>query len=98
MSVGDRGEGIDVSRPETATGPMPSPRKRPGDRLREIADQGEPWAHAILAAAERDRYHKALEAIRLHHAMPDGEGWEQAYNEVTTIAIEALDHEGPHDA
>lgn len=60
-------------------------------RMRELADRGEPWANAILAATERDRYRVALEAIKLHREMPAGEGWEQAYIEVTDMATGALD-------
>lgn len=63
----------------------------PNSKIREFADKGEPWANAILAATERDRYLRALQAIKRHHDMPDGEDWEQAYTEVTSMAIEALD-------
>lgn len=43
-----------------------------------------------IADAQR-RYKRALEAIKRHHDMPDGESWEQAYNEVCSFAIEALE-------
>jgi hypothetical protein len=49
-----------------------------------------------LEVAQRIAEHKrimrrALEAIVLHDAMPDGESWEEAYREVVAIAKEAVD-------
>lgn len=44
-----------------------------------------------MRAADHDNYRAALEAIVRHADMPDGESWEQAYIEVTTMARDALD-------
>jgi hypothetical protein len=44
----------------------------------------------VVPAATAERLAEALREIRLHHAIPAGEWWEQAYNEVCTFAIEAL--------
>lgn len=50
---------------------------------------GSEYASNDDAIAHGSRWREALDAIVRHHAMPAGESWEAAYNEVCTIAIEA---------